>query len=111
MARTLVQIKRQIAQLEKEAEQVRMKEVAGVIQRMKTAIDFYGLSADDIFGPAQKATVEGGNKTAVKKPKKRPSPPKYRDPATGKTWTGHGMRPGWFVQAIESGKKAEEMAV
>lgn len=24
--------------------------------------------------------------------------PKYRDPATGKTWSGHGRRPAWFVE-------------
>lgn len=27
---------------------------------------------------------------------KIPSAPKYRDPATGKTWSGKGKRPGWF---------------
>lgn len=25
-----------------------------------------------------------------------PSVPKYQDPATGKTWSGKGKRPGWF---------------
>ncbi len=55
--------------------------------------------------------AEGVNKASPKKAKKQPSPPKYRDPASGKTWTGHGKRPGWFVQAVESGVKAEDMAV
>jgi DNA-binding protein H-NS len=36
---------------------------------------------------------------------------KYKDKETGKTWTGHGKRPGWFVQAIENGMKAEDMAM
>jgi DNA-binding protein H-NS len=111
MARTLVQIQTQIDRLEKEAAQVRANEVAGVVERIKAAIESYGLTADDLFGSARKTAVRGGNKAASKKQKKQPSPPKYRDPATGKTWTGHGKRPGWFVQAIESGAKAEEMAV
>ena len=34
-----------------------------------------------------------------------------KDKETGKTWTGHGKRPGWFVKATEGGTKAEEMAV
>ena len=113
MARTLAQIQKQIDQLEREAEQVREKEVANVIERIRAAIDFYGLKAKDLFGPARRTAVEGSNKAAVKKlkkPKKRPTPPKYREPITGKTWTGHGKRPGWFVQAIENGKKAEDMA-
>jgi DNA-binding protein H-NS len=114
MARTLAQIKSHIARLEKEAEAVRAKEVAGVIQRIKTAIEFYGLTADDLFGPTRKTVAADGRKVASKKnkrAKKPPAPAKYRDNATGKTWTGHGKRPAWFVQAIESGMKAEEMAV
>jgi DNA-binding protein H-NS len=110
MPRTLVQIKNQIEQLEKEAEEVRTREVAGVIQRIKTAIEFYDLTANDLFGPGRK-TAESSNKVAPKKAKKQPTPPKYRDPATGKTWTGHGKRPGWFVQAIESGKNPEDLAL
>lgn len=109
MARTLVQIKNQIAQLEKEAERVKENEVAGVVQRIKTAIDFYGLTADDLFGSGAK-TATKGRKAAAKKVKKSPAPPKYKDKETGKTWTGHGKRPGWFVKAIEGGMKAEDMA-
>ncbi len=112
MARTLVQIKKQIQSLEKEAEQVRAKEIAGVIQRIKTAIDFYGLTASDLFGSNGKAAVKGKKiAVKVKKVKKSPAPAKYKDKDTGKTWTGHGKRPGWFVKAIEAGVKAEEMAV
>ena len=112
MARTLVQIKKQIQSLEKEAEQVRAKEIAGVIQRIKTAIDFYGLTAGDLFGSTDRAAAKG-KKIAikVKNMKKSPARAKYKDKDTGKTWTGHGKRPGWFVKAIEAGVKAEEMAV
>ena len=41
MARTLVQIRKQIENLEKEAESVRKIEVDGVIARIKKAIDLY----------------------------------------------------------------------
>lgn len=112
MARTLVQIKKQIQSLEREAEQVRAKEVAGVIQRIKTAIDFYGLTAGDLFGSAGKAAAKGKKLSVkVKKAKRSPAPAKYKDKDTGKTWTGHGKRPGWFVKATEAGVKAEEMAI
>ena len=111
MARTLVQIKKQIESLEREAGQVRAKEVAGVIQRIKTAIDFYGLTAGDLFGSTGKAAAKGKQiVTKVKKMKKSPVPAKYKDKDTGKTWTGHGKRPGWFVKAIEAGVTVEEMA-
>lgn len=29
---------------------------------------------------------------------------KYRDPKTGKTWTGHGMRPNWLKAYIAAGQ-------
>lgn len=33
---------------------------------------------------------------APKAKSETPSVPKYRDPETGKTWSGKGKRPGWF---------------
>jgi DNA-binding protein H-NS len=42
--------------------------------------------------------------------KKPPSPPKYSNGA-GKLWSGHGKRPGWFVDAIAGGKTPEDMLI
>lgn len=36
---------------------------------------------------------------------------KYRDPKSGKTWTGRGKRPGWINDAINGGKNLEDFAV
>ena len=49
MARTLAVIQQQIEKLQKEAEVVKAKEVAGVIQRIKLAIASYGLKPNDLF--------------------------------------------------------------
>jgi DNA-binding protein H-NS len=35
-----------------------------------------------------------------------PSQPKYRDPATGATWSGRGRAPGWI-----QGKKRERFLI
>ena len=113
MARTLVQIRKQIDKLQNEAERVRANEVAGVVQRIKIAIDFYGLKTEDLFGAKGRAATKGKKTAPARKKakaKKVASPAKYRDKETNKTWTGHGKRPGWFVHAIESGIKAEDMA-
>lgn len=113
MARTLVQIKKQIASLEKEAESVRKRETDGVIARIKIAIDFYGLSQQDLF--EAKAKKSGRPKklaiAATKKVAKKKAAAKFKDPSSDKTWTGHGKRPAWFVQAIEGGKAAAELSV
>ncbi|MCA9232806.1 MAG: H-NS histone family protein [Planctomycetales bacterium] len=112
MARTLVQIKQQIKKLEKEAEDVRRKEIAGVVARIQQAIDFYELTVEDLFQPKhRKAGRPKGARLGAKRPVKTRTAPKYKDPASERTWTGHGKRPGWFVRAVEEGKKAEEMAI
>jgi DNA-binding protein H-NS len=114
MARTLIQIQREMEKLQLEAERVKASEVAGVIAKIKSAIDFYGIAPGDLFGAKPAKGGEGKRKYTVRKnakPAKAPSPPKYKDPETGKTWTGHGKRPDWFVRAIEGGRKAEELVV
>lgn len=121
MARTLADINREIAALQKEAEAVRPREIKDVIQKIREAISFYGLTPDDLFGGVRRGRKAGAPDAAsAARPGKRgrgkpaarktSSPPKYRDPATGKTWTGRGKRPGWFVQALGAGKQPEELA-
>ena len=114
MARTLAVIQQQIEKLQKEAEVVKAKEVAGVIQRIKLAIASYGLKPNDLF--ATKGRPPGRPKKVVtpkvrKAKKKAASAIKFQDEASGKTWSGHGKRPNWYIQAIASGKTPEDLAV
>lgn len=114
MARTLAVIQQQIEKLQKEAESVKAKEVASVIKRIQLAIASYGLKPNDLFETKGRMPVSpkkvGSPK--VSKAKKKSEPViKFKDEVTGKTWSGHGKRPGWYVQAIESGKTPEDMAV
>jgi DNA-binding protein H-NS len=37
--------------------------------------------------------------------------PKYRDPKTGVTWAGRGLKPRWLTAAIKSGKSLEAFAI
>ena len=36
---------------------------------------------------------------------------KYRDPATGKTWTGRGREPAWMREALASGKQKDDFLI
>lgn len=38
-------------------------------------------------------------------------PIKFRNPATGESWTGRGLKPAWLLMAIEDGKTLEDFAV
>jgi DNA-binding protein H-NS len=37
--------------------------------------------------------------------------PKYRDPETGATWAGRGLKPRWLTAAMKSGKSIESFAI
>lgn len=121
---TYAALQQQIADLQKQAEGLRDAEVAGVIERIREAIAVYGLTPDDLFGsaPARKAKraraasvdAAASEKAAVAKKASAPkkiSVPKYRDPASGKTWSGVGKRPQWFVAAVASGADPQTLAV
>ena len=46
------------------------------------------------------------------KPKRATVAPKYRHPENpALTWSGRGRKPQWFVEALEAGKTAEDMAI
>ena len=100
------ELKQQIAALETQAEQLRKQEIAEVVARMQEAIKVYALTPDDLFPPAGAQKVK-----QVKSASGGKSAPKYRDPASGKTWTGNGKRPAWYIAAIEGGAAPESLAV
>src|ERR1700760_4592354 len=52
--------------------------------------------------------------TGVKKARggtRGPVAPKYRDPETGATWSGRGLKPRWLTAAIKSGRSVESFAI
>lgn len=79
--------------LEAQLAEVRATEVAGVIEQIRALMDQYGLSVDDIQGKRRRGRPAG---RGAAKPAKEPVPAKYRDPKTGKTWSGRGRAPGWL---------------
>jgi DNA-binding protein H-NS len=54
------------------------------IVQINTYIAEFGLTRKDLMFPK------------VQREKLPPIPPKYWDPATGKTWNGRGRSPKWF---------------
>jgi DNA-binding protein H-NS len=111
MTKSYSQLMKQIDNLQREAEDIRRKEVSGVVQRIKEAIAAYGLTAADLGLGA--ARVPRAAKTAKKKAGRKPGRPaaaKYRDEA-GNTWGGRGPRPAWLRTALAAGKQLSDFAV
>ncbi|MDH6164914.1 DNA-binding protein H-NS [Variovorax boronicumulans] len=112
MAKTYLEVQKQIQQLQKEADALRKKEAAGVLERIKEAIVIYGFTASDLGVDTGGAKTPKGRKvkSTVSRPKAKPGSavPKYKDDQ-GNVWGGRGPRPAWFKAALESGKTAEEL--
>jgi DNA-binding protein H-NS len=115
MAKTLSQIEKQIAVLQRRAEALKKRDVAGVVARIKEAIAYYGLTPQELgFGGTVARKTRGpGKKTGAGKAKvkatKSALPPKFRD-AAGNTWSGRGRRPRWYVEARAQGKTDADLA-
>jgi DNA-binding protein H-NS len=112
MAKTYADIQKQIQALSREAEQLKQKEVADVVARIKEAISAYGITASDL---GLTGTRRANGATRAKpgpKPrsKKAARKAKFRD-AAGNTWVGRGPRPQWLRDALASGNKIEDFAV
>jgi DNA-binding protein H-NS len=98
---TLSSIRKQIAALEKKAQDLLKRESASAIAKAKEIIAAYGLTAQDL-GLSGAATKGSSKATAGRKPRKAKGQktsgvPMYRDPETQKTWTGRGKPPTWIA--------------
>lgn len=72
--------------LENKIRAARQTQRLQVIADCKQLIETHGLTASDLFGRGGRVKSGSGAKVA----------PKYRNPATGATWTGRGKPPKWI---------------
>lgn len=76
-------------------------ESGGAIKAAKEIVEAFGLTEDDVFGAdkgtkTRKASSAKGGTVAAK----------YKDPESGKTWTGRGKAPLWIA-----GKDKSQFAI
>jgi DNA-binding protein H-NS len=85
---TLKDLIAQRESIEKQIAELRHSEIAESIAKVRALIAEYGLTQADIFGGTAKVrkVKEAGSKV----------PPKYRDPISGKEWSGRGLAPKWL---------------
>ncbi len=92
--------------LDREIENTKKQARSEAVAQIRALMAEYGLSVADLGskGSAKgvaKAGARSGGKVAVK----------YRNAATGDTWSGRGLRPNWLKAALASGRKIDEFAV
>ena len=90
--------------IENEIKQTRESSLA----RVHALMDELGVSVSDLRGGG-KAGAKAGGKASVKTGLKVAA--KYRDAATGQSWSGRGLKPRWLTQALADGRQLEDFAI
>jgi DNA-binding protein H-NS len=91
----------QKAELEKKIIEAQREQKADAISKVRQLMAEHGLTPADL-----------GSRAAA--PKRAPTgkvAPKYRNTATGETWSGRGLQPNWLKAALASGKQLSDFAI
>lgn len=96
---------KQATELERQLQEARRSERAGVIAHVRQLMAQHGLTVADL-----NLKPGAGGKQAHPHAGK-PVAPKYRDAATGNTWSGRGLQPKWVQAAVAAGKTLEDFKI
>ncbi len=92
----------QKAALEKQIADVQREQRAEAIAKVKSLMAEYGLTLADIGGTKTSAPRDGDARKVAAK---------YRNPATGETWSGRGLKPKWLTAALAEGRALSDFAL
>ena len=96
---TYKELKAQAEALLKQAEAARQAEIAAVVAEIQARMKEYGITLDDLKGGARKTKARGSVAA------------KYRNPATGESWSGRGRAPRWLAAEMAKGHSKEAFLV
>lgn len=104
---TLQELLARKASLEAEAKAIddqlraaRLQERQAAIAQIKSLLAQNGLTVADLGLKATRGAAKG-----------RPVPAKYRNQATGESWSGRGLKPKWVKAALADGKSLEDLLI
>ncbi len=99
---SLSELLAQKAALEKQILDAQREERAGAIAQVRALMAEHGLTIADLGSkPAAAPRRAGGAKVAAK----------YRNAATGDTWSGRGLQPNWLKAELAAGRSLADFAV
>jgi DNA-binding protein H-NS len=103
---TYAQLKKQIDQLNKQADAARQIEKGATLTKVREAVAAFELTVEEVFGTAAaKSGKPKASKAAA--PKRRPKgagQAKYRHPKSGAEWSGFGRAPAWLASVKDRTK-------
>lgn len=100
---SLSELLAQKAALEQKILETQRAERADAIAKVRALMSEYGLTLADLGSRPSAAPrkAAGSSKVAAK----------YRNAATGDTWSGRGLQPKWLRAELAAGRKLEDFAV
>ena len=91
---------RQREELERQIKQMQSSVRSDALAQIKELMSQHNLTTADLTVAGKKGAKGGGTVA-----------PKYRDPESGSTWSGRGLKPKWVTAALESGKSLDDLAI
>lgn len=95
----------QRAEIERKIAEAQRTQRADAIAKVRSLMAEHGLTTADLNGRTRAAPAASGPRAGGK------VPPKYRNAATGETWSGRGLQPKWLRAAIGGGARIEDFAI
>lgn len=111
----LIDLQSQIANLQKQAEEIRAKEFEATIVEIRQKMAAFGITVKDLQSAKVKAKPGRKAKAAADKPAKAKKvaaavAAKYRGP-NGETWSGRGLTPKWLATLLAAGSTKEQFLI
>ncbi len=97
---SLQELMAQRAALDQQIEETKTRDRSAAIAKVRALMAEYGLSVSDLTGRTKAAAKPTGK-----------VPAKYRNAATGETWSGRGLQPKWLKAALAGGAKLQDFAI
>ncbi len=102
---SLVDIQKQIAELQAKAAEIKARELAEKVAMIKETMLSYGITFEDLQGSKSvRVPKVAGTKSS------NPAPVKFSGP-NGETWSGRGLAPKWMTALINAGRIKEEFLI
>jgi len=89
------ELQQKIAELQRAAEEARVQEIGGAIEQIKSLMQEYGITVEDLDKSPRKKSAKAGKGANIQ----------FQD-ASGNTWSGRGRMPSWL-----HGKDKEQFRV
>ena len=104
LAQERADLEKRLKEIQKEESEYngrRLKELKADIEKM---LADEGFTMDDLMAGSKGSRKVAGGRAAA--------PAKYRHPENAEiTWSGRGRQPGWYKDALENGKSADDLLI